>query len=92
VDEVADAMLGVALCLGPDRDDLAGDLVAEDPRRLDAAVAVVEDADVGAADAAGDDAQERPVRRAGRLADLSQLHRSGPGPDARPHAHPQQDV
>src|SRR4029077_12197835 len=67
----------LGLRLGTDLDDLAGDLVAEHPGRLDAPVAVVERADIGAADAAGEDVQEDAVTRADRVRCGADVH--GPG-------------
>ena len=68
-----------------DLDDLAGDLVAEHPRRLDAAVAVVEGAHVGAADAAREHVQEDAVLGADGVRRGADVHAAGPVPDRCAH-------
>ena len=68
-----------------DLDDLAGDLVPEHPRRLDPAVAVVEGAHVGAADAARQDLQEDAVLGAHRVRRGADLHAARPVPDRCAH-------
>ena len=67
--------------VGADLDHLAGDLVAEHPRRLDAAVAVEEDPHVGAADAGRGDAQEHAVARADGVGHRAEGHLAGALPD-----------
>jgi hypothetical protein len=87
-DDVHDVALRgaqVAVRLGADLEHLAADLVAEHGARLDPAVAVVERADVGAADPAGDDAQERPVRGTGRVGHFAELHLARAVPDRSSH-------
>ena len=67
-----------------DLDDLAGDLVAHDPRRGDVLVAVVEDLDVGAAGRAVADPDLDLVRRRGRLVHVLQRGRHRERRNARP--------
>ena len=88
VDRVADrdaARRDLLLGARADLDDLAGDLVAEHPRRLDAAVAVVERAHVGAADAAREHVQEHAVLGADRVRGGADIHRPRPVPDRCAH-------
>ncbi len=69
-----------------DLEHLAADLVAEHPWRLDPAIAVVERSNVGAADAAGEHAQQHAVDRTGRIGHGAHRHESRAFPDCGAHA------
>ena len=86
VHDVARSRVQTAVRVRPDLDDLPAGLVPEDPARPDAAVAVVERAHVRAADAAGDDAKERPVPRAGGLRHVRERHLARRLPEGRSHS------
>ena len=85
VHEVAGRGVELTVGLGADLQDLARDLVPQDPPGPDAPIAVVERANVGSADPARDDPEQGAVGRAGGVRRLLERHLPGALPDGCSH-------